>query len=192
MLVDEIRRLGRRHETDLEDEAVAPAAIAKQSPERTAASREVGRGIQECLLAMKRERRLAVTLHLQGHTVPETARILGTVGVVYYVTPPSGDEFRTQSDAGVQSLVPVDVPLPRGAFRLRWTHGPQGSRYQVRVTTEDLQVLATAADLTEPVFTVDPARLAALRSGASVFWQVDVSLPSGGRLTSPTFITRVE
>ena len=25
---------------------------------------------------MKRERRLAVTLHLQGHTVPETARIL--------------------------------------------------------------------------------------------------------------------
>ena len=52
--------------------------------------------------------------------------LLGTVGVVYYVTPPSGDEFRTQSDAGVRSLVPVDVPLPRGAFRLRWTHGPQG------------------------------------------------------------------
>jgi RNA polymerase sigma-70 factor, ECF subfamily len=76
VLVDEIRRLGRRQETDLEDEAVAPAAIAKQSPERTAASREIGRGIQECLLAMKRERRLAVTLHLQGHTVPETARIL--------------------------------------------------------------------------------------------------------------------
>ncbi len=75
VLVDEIRRLRRRHETDL-DEAVAPAAIAKQNPERTAASKEVGRGIQECLLAMKRERRLAVTLHLQGHTVPETARIL--------------------------------------------------------------------------------------------------------------------
>ena len=76
VLVDEIRRHGRRQETDLDDEAVALAAIAKQSPERTAASREVGRGIQECLLAMKRERRLAVTLHLQGHTVPETARIL--------------------------------------------------------------------------------------------------------------------
>jgi RNA polymerase sigma-70 factor (ECF subfamily) len=27
-------------------------------------------------MAMKRERRLAVTLHLQGHTVPEAARIL--------------------------------------------------------------------------------------------------------------------
>jgi hypothetical protein len=118
--------------------------------------------------------------------------LLGTIGVVYYVTPPSGDEFRTQSTAGVRSLVPVDAPVPRGAFRLRWTPGPQGSRYQVRVTTEDLRVLATAADLTEPAFTVDPALLAGLREGASVLWQVDVSLPSGGRLTSPTFITRLE
>lgn len=76
VLVDEIRRLRRRRETDLEDEAVAPVAIARENPERTAASKEVGRGIQECLKGMKRERRLAVTLHLQGHTVTETARIL--------------------------------------------------------------------------------------------------------------------
>ena len=76
VLVDEIRRLRRRRETDLEDEAVAPAAIARENPERTAASKEIGRGIQECLKGMKRERRLAVTLHLQGHTVPDMARIL--------------------------------------------------------------------------------------------------------------------
>ena len=76
VLVDEIRRRRRRRETDLEDEAVAPVAIARENPERTAASKEVGRGIQECLMQMKRERRLAVTLHLQGHTVREAARIL--------------------------------------------------------------------------------------------------------------------
>jgi len=76
VLVDEIRRLRRRNETDLEDEAVAPVAIARENPERTAASKEAGRGIQECLMRMKRERRLAVTLHLQGHSVPEAARIL--------------------------------------------------------------------------------------------------------------------
>lgn len=75
-LVDEIRRVRRRRETDLEDEGVAPVAIAKESPERTAASREIGRGIRDCLAQMKRERRLAVTLHLQGHSVPEAARIL--------------------------------------------------------------------------------------------------------------------
>jgi RNA polymerase sigma-70 factor (ECF subfamily) len=76
VLVDEIRRMRRRRETDLGDEAVAPVAIARENPERTAASKEVGRGIQECLKGMKRERRLAVALHLQGHTVPEVARIL--------------------------------------------------------------------------------------------------------------------
>ena len=76
VLVDEIRRLRRRHETGLEEETGAPVAIARENPERTAASKEVGRGIQHCLMQMKRERRLAVTLHLQGHTVPEAARIL--------------------------------------------------------------------------------------------------------------------
>ena len=76
VLVDEIRRLRRHPETDLEDSAVAPLMVAAENPERMAASKEIGRGIQECLAQMKRERRLAATLHLQGHTVPEAARIL--------------------------------------------------------------------------------------------------------------------
>jgi hypothetical protein len=62
----------------------------------------------------------------------------------------------------------------------------------VRVTTEDLRVLATAADLTAPEFAVEPAVLAGLPAGARVFWQVDVSLPNGERRTSSTFITRLE
>jgi RNA polymerase sigma-70 factor (ECF subfamily) len=74
-LVDEIRRVRRRRETDLEQPAVAAAAVARDDPERTAISREIGRGIQECLQRMKRERRLAVTLHLQGHSVSDAARI---------------------------------------------------------------------------------------------------------------------
>jgi RNA polymerase sigma-70 factor (ECF subfamily) len=75
-LVDEIRRVRRRRETDLDEHAVAGSAVARENPERTAVSREIGRGIQECLRRMKRERRLAVTLHLQGHSVPDAARIL--------------------------------------------------------------------------------------------------------------------
>ena len=76
VLVDEIRRRRRHPETALEDDAVAPLVVAHENPERTAASKEIGRGIRECLAQMKRERRLAATLHLQGHTVPEAARIL--------------------------------------------------------------------------------------------------------------------
>jgi hypothetical protein len=119
--------------------------------------------------------------------------VLGaTIGVVSLLNRPSGDQFRASSGFVVQSLVPADGALPRHAFRLRWTPGPEGSRYQVRVTTEDLQVLATAADLTAPEHTVEPAALSQLPAGASVFWQVDVSLPNGERRTSSTFITRVE
>jgi RNA polymerase sigma-70 factor (ECF subfamily) len=76
-LVDEIRRVRRRRETDLED-AVAERVVGHTAdPERQAAAVEIGRAIQACLVAMKEERRLAVTLHLQGHTVAEAAKLLG-------------------------------------------------------------------------------------------------------------------
>jgi RNA polymerase sigma-70 factor (ECF subfamily) len=76
VLVDEIRRHRRLRETELDAEGGAPVAVARENPERTAAAREAGRAIQDCLLKMKRERRLAVALHLQGHSVPEAARLL--------------------------------------------------------------------------------------------------------------------
>jgi len=78
-LVDEIRRVRRRREESLDtpqDEYVTPHGGAHLDPERIAASRQIGRGIQSCLTRMQRDRRLAVTLYLQGHTVPEASRIL--------------------------------------------------------------------------------------------------------------------
>lgn len=75
-LVDEIRRMTRRQETGLDDAAVDRVALNFQDPERVAASRQIGQGIQDCLSRMHRDRRLAVTLHLQGHSVPDASRVL--------------------------------------------------------------------------------------------------------------------
>lgn len=76
-LVDEIRRVRRRRETSLDNgEGVGERPMARGNPEEATASEEIGRGIRECLSGMRRERRLAVALHLQGHTVPEAARLL--------------------------------------------------------------------------------------------------------------------
>jgi RNA polymerase sigma-70 factor (ECF subfamily) len=77
-VVDEIRRRRRRQEVPLEDERpeTHPATTAPD-PERSCAGREIGRAIRECLGRFVRPRRLAVTLHLQGHTVAESARLLG-------------------------------------------------------------------------------------------------------------------
>lgn len=77
-LIDEIRRHRRRGEVPIEDEVTdqPPPDLGSVSPERTAVSADIGRAIQECLSEIKRERRLAVTLYLQGHSVPESAAIL--------------------------------------------------------------------------------------------------------------------
>ena len=114
-----------------------------------------------------------------------------TAAVVVMLDRTPVDEFRASPGYVVQSLVPVDAPLPRAAFRLRWTPGPQGSRYQVRVTTDDLRLLAAAAPAGAELL-VEPDALLSLPDGATVLWQVDVSLPTGERVTSPTFAVRIE
>jgi RNA polymerase sigma-70 factor (ECF subfamily) len=81
-LVDEIRRRQRRREVALEvpdsdDRAFTVEPRAPGNPEQTAALKQLGSAVRGCLLDMKTERRLAVTLHLQGHSVPEAARLLG-------------------------------------------------------------------------------------------------------------------
>jgi RNA polymerase sigma-70 factor (ECF subfamily) len=82
-LVDEIRRRRRRPEVSLDGEIEAGehAAVieppAAGNPETEAAARELGVAIRDCLSAATRDRRLAVSLYLQGHTVPEAARVLG-------------------------------------------------------------------------------------------------------------------
>ncbi len=82
-LVDEIRRRRRRHEVSLDSdtEPGERAAVieppAAGNPETDAASSELGVAIRDCLSAAPRDRRLALSLYLQGHTVPEAARVLG-------------------------------------------------------------------------------------------------------------------
>jgi RNA polymerase sigma-70 factor (ECF subfamily) len=82
-LVDEIRRRQRRREVALEVDdpqdqqgpTIEPKAAG--NPEQDASLRELGSAIRECLLSMNGDRRLAVALYLQGHSVPDAARILG-------------------------------------------------------------------------------------------------------------------
>ncbi len=74
--VDEIRRLRRRREVPLEE--LSPEMLPDVSdPERSCAGSEIAQGVRDCLLQMAEARRLAVVLHLQGHSVPESARLLG-------------------------------------------------------------------------------------------------------------------
>jgi len=75
--VDEIRRRRRKREVPLEEHAAGLPDGPAADPERTRAGREAGEGLRECLGRLLEPRRLAVVLHLQGHSVPEAARLLG-------------------------------------------------------------------------------------------------------------------
>ncbi|HKQ97079.1 MAG TPA: sigma-70 family RNA polymerase sigma factor [Candidatus Polarisedimenticolia bacterium] len=77
VLVDEIRRQRRRREVPMAEQAGIDALPDSDGgPERADADREIRRGIRACLGAMVRPRRLAVTLHLQGHTLRQAAVLL--------------------------------------------------------------------------------------------------------------------
>lgn len=75
--VDEMRRHFRRREVSEEDSTLQSLTSAAADPERDALASEIGRGITDCLGDLVDPRRLAVTLHLQGCSVPEVGRRLG-------------------------------------------------------------------------------------------------------------------
>lgn len=49
---------------------------AAGNPERAGADLEIRRALRDCLAGLIRPRRLAVTMHLQGHSIQESARLL--------------------------------------------------------------------------------------------------------------------
>ena len=99
--------------------------------------------------------------------------------------------YRGGDPAEVQSLVADGEALPREDFRLRWSTGPDGSRYDLRVTSESLDVLVDAPGLADTSYLVPPSALSPVPSGGRVLWRVEAAAPDGTRTASRTFVTRV-
>ena len=59
------------------DAVAEPVDPSTPDPERSISGIQIGRGIEDCLLQMIEPRRLAVTLHLHGYGLKESARMLG-------------------------------------------------------------------------------------------------------------------
>lgn len=75
-LVDEWRRQRARPEAPWEGDLAESVAHSAPRPDQVHESRRIGAAIRECLAGLALARRRAVTLVLQGHTVPETATLL--------------------------------------------------------------------------------------------------------------------
>jgi len=123
--------------------------------------------------------------------IAATLIVAAGVRVLYFDRTPA-DVFRDSGSYVITSPLAADAALPRDAFVLKWQAGPQGSRYLVRVTTEDLQVLMTAPELTAAEVTVPSAALAPVPAGGRVLWQVVMSSPAGEPACWRPLVPRVQ
>ncbi len=81
--------------------------------------------------------------------------------------------------------------MPRDLFVLRWS-GPQGTLYDLRITTEDLSPLDAARSLAVSEYQVPEDKLRGLESGSVLLWQVIPLLPEQNRWDLKTFRARIE
>ncbi len=100
--------------------------------------------------------------------------------------------LRESGRIAIESLVPEAMPLAAERFTLRWSPGPEGTRYDIRVTDQRLEHLAGAVSLRRAEYTVPTTVLARLEPGSLVLWQVEAVLPDKRRVVSRTFATRLE
>ena len=105
--------------------------------------------------------------------------------------PAAPPAYRAPQTQSVRSLVPEERPLDRDDCRLRWS-GPEGSRYDLLVSGEDLRVLQRARGLVATEYRVPSSALAHLPPGTRILWQVEAILPDGERLASATFVQRLD
>ncbi|MEW6366739.1 MAG: hypothetical protein AB1714_19085 [Acidobacteriota bacterium] len=125
------------------------------------------------------------------------AVLVVAVGLDQYIRRRGGSiaeepSYRGSPGQTIRSLLAEDAVLRRDQFILRWTPGPAGSRYTLRVATTDLTILDAVSGIATAEYRVPPSTLADLPSGTQVAWQVEAVLPDGSRIRSPTFFVRVE
>jgi hypothetical protein len=99
---------------------------------------------------------------------------------------------RSDEEGVVHSLLDESAPLSRNSFVLRWSGAPEGSRYRVSLTTEDLRPIARAEDLAAPEYRVDPESLSDVPRGTRLLWRIETALPDGELVPSPTFVAIVD
>jgi hypothetical protein len=130
-----------------------------------------------------------------GRWVAAAAVLIVAVGLgVQFLGPEVEVEpaYRVQESAWLLLEGEDGEVLPRESFVLRWSDGPQGSTYDIRVMTEDLNIVAEARMLELSQFQVPPEALEALPDGALIYWQVTAHLPDGRGIDSDSFLAVIE
>lgn len=123
--------------------------------------------------------------------VAAAALVIALAGLDALRQPRTPPVYRAAEDGAVASRLERDAPLPIDEFRLAWTPGPEGARYDVRIADAGLTVVHRALGLTAAEVIVPKDALRSFGDGDRVLWQVDTILPDGRRVPSETFSQRL-
>jgi hypothetical protein len=113
--------------------------------------------------------------------------VAGLVAAILMLRPTTAPEVRDPGAAVLRSELGEGAALARDDFRLRWSGGPRGSRYDLTVTTRELDVVVDVRGLEHAEYRIDPARLASLPAGTRLLWRVIARAPDGLTAASPSF-----
>jgi len=123
------------------------------------------------------------------------AALIVMVTLVTQLRRPPFDEdptYRAPEDTSLRSLMQEPQTLARERCELRWSPGPPGASYSIEVAMEDLTILSSARGLNEERYLVPAAALAKLPAGARLLWRVEALLPDGSKVSSATFVSKLE
>jgi hypothetical protein len=130
--------------------------------------------------------------------VATAALVLIVVGVSVQQAGVPGQEggdtptLRGGDTLAVVSRLPEDAPLPRADCVLRWSEAPEGTRWSLQLSSEDLSLVHRADSLTKSEYRVPAEVLAAVPPGTKLLWQVEARLPDGQVRRSATFVNRIQ
>ena len=105
---------------------------------------------------------------------------------------PASSVYREVERGWLESTVPDGVALSRSDCRLQWTPGPEGTTYDVRITTDTLEPLAEVWRIDRSELLLEQETLEDLPAGSALFWRVTAHPPDGRQVSSPTFRTRIQ
>lgn len=124
--------------------------------------------------------------------LPAAAVLLVGLALVPIWIGPSEDEIPYRGGRPeIQSLAPESVMPASGAVTLRWTAGPTGVRYNLRLATPEKGFLRRLVELPVNEYRLDEEDLASVAGSSRLLWQVEWSVEGEVVAQSETFETEL-
>jgi len=137
--------------------------------------------------AFLRLRPLALAAGLAGLAV-----VAATTTWLWPDRPKQQVHYRDTEHEQIRALISEGQPLPRTACLLKWSPGPAGTRYSVRVSTEDFVQVSFVQGLDAAEYLVPAGDLKKVQPGTRLMWQVQAYPPEGGSELSETFFVTIK